>query len=52
VSESGIGHVLKFVAENDASNIEANLRTDVLGHQFVIASQNLELDTVTPKRLK
>src|SRR5260370_41192862 len=52
VRQGGVGHSFKFGAENDASDIEANLRADVLSNQLVVAGQYFDLDTVAVQILE
>ena len=40
--QGGVTYSLELVAEDDASNVEANLRADVLRHELVVASQDFE----------
>src|ERR1051325_1647528 len=45
--ECGIGHLFKFITQNDSFAVEAYPRADMLRHQFVIAGKNLDFNSVT-----
>ena len=49
VREGRVIQASEIVAQDHFSAVDSNLRADVPGYQFIVAGQDLDLDTVSPQ---